>query len=1033
MKTTLMAVALATCATAYAYTVRPKATGDALVNPDMGFMYYHYSNRLWAYGMNTKSGDTLDWFPGCSTIYYRLLWNDLEPTEGHYRWDILDSTAQNWIAKGKKLCFRVICCNQTETATPQFVRDAGAKGYMFEYKTNTAPGGKLPPRWEPVYDDPVFLAKLENFIKAFAKRYDGDPNVAFVDVGSFGIYGEGHVHNTSQQWLSKPEHRAEFVRLAKLHLDLWKRLMPNTYLVVSDDIDGGWNPEEDPEMMRYCREVGIGFRDDSIFCFPPKGTVKNCPFEYWAHDGWARKFAPKWPVVVETGHCPHLVGSPKWDNDAYVRCVEAYQASYMSIHDFPDVHLRECRDAIDRINRILGYRFELREVTFPAQVAAGEEVEISSRWVNVGVAPRTKPTALTWSLLNADGTVAWSVTDGSFDFRSLEPRLKGVEKPVAVKTKCAFGYNKVIPQPDNCVVWAREKGRVFDDVVTMLKPGKYTLAVSVGSLQGTPQIALPLEGQIGSTRRYALGEIEVKETPARDVRVFVDGAECRGLKALGKAVARPAGEATLFTAGGSFANRWLTDASVGPGNFLVKTRLSIDNPIFCDASIRVGGGEREVIVTLQGINGLFSISGPLVRTDLETGRVMKSEMQVRGKKPFELAIERVGDQLSVSCDGRLIRRHTVTDGGLGPVGIVPMRGALRIERLEVTANFAPFEQVKSMDVNDMCRVKALPPLVELPKSFPIGPFTKLKDGSVMAIDRCHALISSDGGKTWKRHEMFRDPKFRLYQEHSAVCLEDGTVVVMFINIGEQKCSWDVQRNRPNPENRLPTYCVRSLDNGRTWEDPILIDNTYSGCQRGMILTKSGTLVAMVQRLNYEEGRNYSQPYWSNDKGTTWHPADVMDCGKEHGDHSGLIEATLVQLKDGRLWTLLRSYHGFFYEAFSSDDGHTWSPPPPRRSKIASTGSPGMLKRLSDGALVLLYNAIPTKGYERREELFVSFSEDEGESWTKPFVVARNAGARVAYAYIDELVPGELWISSMQGGLRARTTLAELKSAAKGCP
>ena len=159
----------------------------------------------------------------------------------------------------------------------------------------------------------------------------------------------------------------------------------------------------------------------------------------------------------------------------------------------------------------------------------------------------------------------------------------------------------------------------------------------------------------------------------------------------------------------------------------------------------------------------------------------------------------------------------------------------------------------------------------------------------------------------------------------------------------------------------------------------------------------------------------------------------MDCGKEHGDHSGLIEGTLVQLKDGRLWTLLRSYHGFFYETFSSDDGHTWAPIPPRRSKIASTGSPGMLKRLSDGSLVLLYNAIPTKGYERREELFVSFSEDEGESWTKPFVVARNAGACVAYAYIDEPVPGELWISSMQGGLRARTTLAELKSAAKGCP
>ena len=507
--TAIAAMLVAGALSAASVTTHPKATDEALINPDMGFVYYKYSNRLWAYGINTPENDTLDWFPGCSTVYLRVLWNDIEPEEGEYRWDIFDSAAQNWIAKGKKIALRIICCNQTETATPQFVRDAGAKGFWFEYKTDTTAGGKLPPRWEPIYDDPVFLAKLENFIKAFAKRYDGDPNVAFVDVGSFGIYGEGHLYNTSQQRLSEPEHRAEFVRLAKIHLDLWKRLMPNTYLVVSDDIDGGWNPEEDPEMMRYCREIGIGFRDDSIFCFPPPGTKPNCPFSYWAHDGWARKFAPKWPVVVETGHSPHLFGSPKWDNDAYVRCVEAYQASYMSIHDFPDVHLRECRAEIDRINKILGYRFELREVTYPTEVKVGEKVEIGSTWVNVGVAPKTKSAALAWSLLNPDGTVAWCATDNAFDFKSLEPKLKGVEKSRKVATPCRFGYSKRIPEPDNCVVWARAAGRKFPEIFAPLKPGEYTLAVSVGSWQGTPEIALPLGGHVGTTRRYEIGKIRV--------------------------------------------------------------------------------------------------------------------------------------------------------------------------------------------------------------------------------------------------------------------------------------------------------------------------------------------------------------------------------------------------------------------------------------------------------------------------------------------------------------------------------------------
>ena len=494
-------------------TVHPPATDEALINPDMGWCFYKYSNRLWAYGINTPTEDTLDWFPGCSTVYLRVLWNDIEPEEGDFRWDLFDSLAQNWIAKGKKIAIRIICCNQTETATPQFVRDAGAKGYWFEYATETSASGKLPPRWEPVYDDPVFLAKLTNFVKAFARRYDGNPDVAFVDVGSYGIYGEAHHWNTSQQALHNPENRAEFVRLAKIHLNLWKKHLPNTYLVVSDDLDGGWSREQDPEMMRYCREIGIGFRDDSIFCFPPPGTNPKCPFKYWAHDGWARAFAPKYPVVVETGHATVLQEGRRkanWNDEAYVACVEAYQCSYMSIHDFPDAHLKLNRSVVDRINKILGYRFELREVAFPESVKANTKFEIASTWVNVGVALRTKETTLTWSLLNADGTVAWCVTDNAFDFRLLEPKLKGVEKPLSVRTPCRFGFVKRIPEPDNAVVWAREVGRRFPDTMSYLKPGTYTLAVSVGRADGAPAIALPLAGQIGQTRRYAIGQIAVR-------------------------------------------------------------------------------------------------------------------------------------------------------------------------------------------------------------------------------------------------------------------------------------------------------------------------------------------------------------------------------------------------------------------------------------------------------------------------------------------------------------------------------------------
>ena len=42
----------------------------------------------------------------------------------------------------------------------------------------------------------------------------------------------------------------------------------------------------------------------------------------------------------------------------------------------------------------------------------------------------------------------------------------------------------------------------------MLKPGTYTLCVSAGSRQGTPAIALPLEG--GRNRRYPVGTVTVE-------------------------------------------------------------------------------------------------------------------------------------------------------------------------------------------------------------------------------------------------------------------------------------------------------------------------------------------------------------------------------------------------------------------------------------------------------------------------------------------------------------------------------------------
>lgn len=66
-------------------------------------------------------------------------------------------------------------------ATPQWVERAGARGHRFTPgKGETADGT----HWEPDYDDPVFLACLDEFLAAAAARYDGSPDVDFIDIGS---------------------------------------------------------------------------------------------------------------------------------------------------------------------------------------------------------------------------------------------------------------------------------------------------------------------------------------------------------------------------------------------------------------------------------------------------------------------------------------------------------------------------------------------------------------------------------------------------------------------------------------------------------------------------------------------------------------------------------------------------------------------------------------------------------------------------------------------------------------------------------
>ena len=314
----------------------------------------------------------------------------------------------------------------------------------------------------------------------------------------------------------------------------------------------------------------------------------------------------------------------------------------------------------------------------------------------------------------------------------------------------------------------------------------------------------------------------------------------------------------------------------------------------------------------------------------------------------------------------------------------------------------------------------------------MGPFVTLADGNVLAVSAIEALVSKDDGKTWEGTPLFADPqKFEARPERALIRTSNGVIVMVLLNQKEiHPGKWETNNRKALAEYFLPTYVTRSLDDGKTWETPQKIQDGWCGAIRSLIQLKSGRLVLAGQNLAFDPGRHVVMSYISDDDGKTWRRSNIIDLGGA-GDHGGAMEGTVVELSDGRVLMLIRTVWGRFWEAFSDDGGQSWRVIRP--SDIGASSSPGILATLQSGRRILLWNRFvdPVKRTGRREELSMSFTSDDGKTWTTPVVIARDPGKRQSYPYVYERSTGELWITTMQGMVRLKLNEADFTTKKNG--
>lgn len=326
-------------------------------------------------------------FP-CSVAYFRLNWAELEPEEGRFQWKPIDEAAAAWKARRARVAFRVMTTNAHSAgpySSPKWLFDAGCRSFEYEVGGgDPTSGGIRIKRYEPDYADPLYLKKHGAFLKALGERYDGHPDVEFLDIGSYGIWGEWHTR-----------HPVPF-EIRRQIVDFYLAAFRRTPLVFMSD---------DAEILAYALSKGTGFRRDGV------GSV-------WHEQNWigskkyaaVKDLATAWeraPVVFEWYGPYDYIKSRGWPFDRAVKFMLDNHVTLINdnLERVPDGEMA----SLQRLVRLSGYRFVLREVSFPARAGRGTRPEVRMKVSNVGVGRLYRPHSLVLVLLNAAGKEAHRV------------------------------------------------------------------------------------------------------------------------------------------------------------------------------------------------------------------------------------------------------------------------------------------------------------------------------------------------------------------------------------------------------------------------------------------------------------------------------------------------------------------------------------------------------------------------------------------------------------------------------------------------
>lgn len=322
--------------------------------------------------LNNRAWDLVTYGSG----YFQ--WNKLNPAKNVYDWSEVDKLLDACEKQGMGYALRVLPYSPSfidgdDTPiekydwTPEYVYEMGAK------KITAILKGKGYRAQVPVWDDPVYLQAAKDFATALATKYDGDPRLEYIDIRSFGEWGEWHASHLDGSEMPSAEIEMDM-------LDHYASLFKKTLIVLPSNGSG--------DVYTHAISLGIAKRDDGFIGTPGRP------------DSLARAYRAGVPTIAENiaGYTTMLTytdvipgGYLKWTPDRWVDAIKTAHLTYYVLDQDSDdgyIFYKENKDLADSMTHVIGYNFKVTDAEF-LTIAGERESEntLNIAVENTGVAP----------------------------------------------------------------------------------------------------------------------------------------------------------------------------------------------------------------------------------------------------------------------------------------------------------------------------------------------------------------------------------------------------------------------------------------------------------------------------------------------------------------------------------------------------------------------------------------------------------------------------------------------------------------------